>query len=371
MTPRLTIIVPAFNEADRLPAGMGRFDAAVADGAVRLNETEVVLIDDGSTDDTAAVARRLLAPLPHHRVISLPANGGKGAAVRTGVALARGPYVAYMDADMAIDPRAVPSLLDALRSSEAAIGSRALAHSMVDGTYAVRAVMGRMFNRLVTTGTGLGLQDTQCGFKAFRTPVARLLFHLVGIDRFAFDVELLERARRLGLRITEVPVHWKNVPGSTVHPLHDSLSMLADVYRSRYGFLPTLPVPAVIVRDGSGALGGGTLGGSALGGGAVGAAPAGALAARVGQGGGRLPGRRAGAPGGAGAVGDGAVAPGRAGRRGHRVLGPPGRVPLAGSDPSLPHPRRPGRPRHPVGAAAGGHGSLGSGLRSSAVRWPR
>jgi len=283
MTPRLTIIVPAFNEADRLPAGMGRFDAAVADGAVRLDETEVVLIDDGSTDDTAAVARRLLAPLPHHRVISLPANGGKGAAVRTGVALARGPYVAYMDADMAIDPRAVPSLLDALRSSEAAIGSRALAHSMVDGTYAVRAVMGRMFNRLVTTGTGLGLQDTQCGFKAFRTPVARLLFHLVGIDRFAFDVELLERARRLGLRITEVPVHWKNVPGSTVHPLHDSLSMLADVYRSRYGFLPTLPVPAVIVRDGSGALGGGTLGGSALGGGAVGAAPAGALGERVGK----------------------------------------------------------------------------------------
>jgi hypothetical protein len=283
MTPLLTIIVPAFNEADRLPAGMGRFDAAVTDGAVRLNETEVVLIDDGSTDDTAAVARRLLAPLPHHRVISLPANGGKGAAVRTGVALARGPYVAYMDADMAIDPRAVPSLLDALRSSEAAIGSRALAHSMVDGTYAVRAVMGRMFNRLVTTGTGLGLQDTQCGFKAFRTPVARLLFHLVGIDRFAFDVELLERARRLGLRITEVPVHWKNVPGSTVHPLHDSLSMLADVYRSRYGFLPTLPVPAVIVRDGSGALGGGTLGGSALGGGAVGAAPAGALAERVGK----------------------------------------------------------------------------------------
>ena len=283
MTPRLTIIVPAFNEADRLPAGMGRFDAAVADGAVKLDETEVVLIDDGSTDDTAGVARRLLAPLPHHRVISLPANSGKGAAVRTGVTLARGPYVAYMDADMAIDPRAVPSLLDALRSSEAAIGSRALAHSMVDGTYAVRAVMGRMFNRLVTTGTGLGLQDTQCGFKAFRTPVARLLFHLVGIDRFAFDVELLERARRLGLRITEVPVHWKNVPGSTVHPLHDSLSMLADVYRSRYGFLPTLPVPAVIVRDGSGALGGGTLGGSALGGGAVGAAPASVLAERVGK----------------------------------------------------------------------------------------
>ena len=256
MAPRLTIIVPAFNEASRLPDGMERFDAAVADGAVDLEETEVVLIDDGSTDDTAVVARRLLAPLPHHRVLSLPANGGKGAAVRTGVALARGPFVAYMDADMAIDPRAVPSLLHALGSSDAAIGSRALAHSMVDGTYAVRAVMGRLFNRLVTTGTGLGLQDTQCGFKAFRTPAARLLFHLVGIDRFAFDVEVLSRARRLGLRITEVPVHWKNVPGSTVHPLHDSVTMLTDVYRSRYGFLTTPPVPAILVQAGTAAEGG-------------------------------------------------------------------------------------------------------------------
>jgi glycosyltransferase involved in cell wall biosynthesis len=249
MTPRLTIIVPAFNEADRLPAGIERFDAAVADGAIDLDTTEVVLIDDGSTDQTGPVATRLLSPLPHHRVISLPTNGGKGAAVRTGIALARGPYVAYMDADMAIDPRAVPLLLDALGSSEAAIGSRALAHSMVDGTYAVRAVMGRLFNRLVTTGTGLGLEDTQCGFKAFRTPAARLLFHLVAIDRFAFDVEVLARARRLGLRISQVPVHWKNVPGSTVHPLHDSVTMLSDVFRSRYGFLATPPVPAVIVAD--------------------------------------------------------------------------------------------------------------------------
>ncbi len=255
MAPRLTIIVPAFNEAARLPAGMRRFDTAVAEGAVDLEETEVVLIDDGSTDETAVVGRRLLASLPHHRVISLAANGGKGAAVRTGVALARGPYVAYMDADMAIDPRAVPSLLDALGYSEAAIGSRALAHSMVDGTYAMRAVMGRLFNRLVTTGSGLDLQDTQCGFKAFRTPAARLLFHLVGIDRFAFDVEVLARARRLGLRITEIPVHWKNVPGSTVHPLHDSVTMLADVYRSRYGFLTTPPVPAITVQEGPGGTG--------------------------------------------------------------------------------------------------------------------
>jgi dolichyl-phosphate beta-glucosyltransferase len=253
----LTIIVPAFNEAQRLVEGFKRFDDAVADGAVDLERTDVMVVDDGSSDETAETARGLVAHLPHHRVITLPANGGKGAAVRTGVRLARSPLVAYMDADMAIDPRAVPSLLEALESNEAAIGSRALTDSMVDGTYAVRAVMGRLFNRLVTTGTGLDLQDTQCGFKAFHTPAARLLFHLVPIDRFAFDVELLARARRLGLRITEVPVQWKNVPGSTIHPLHDSVAMLRDVYRSRFGLLATPPVTASWCVGGPGARQGG------------------------------------------------------------------------------------------------------------------
>jgi hypothetical protein len=154
-----------------------------------------------------------------------------------------------MDADMAIDPRAIPLLLEGLSTSDIAIGSRALADSMVESRYLVRSLMGGLFNRLVTTGTGLGLHDTQCGFKAFRTPVARLLFHLVRIDRFAFDVEVLVRARALGLTITEVPVQWKHVPGSTVHPLHDSLHMLDDVYRSRLGLRPIPPVPALWVRD--------------------------------------------------------------------------------------------------------------------------
>ncbi len=253
MTLDLTIIVPAFNEAHRLPDGMERFEAAAAEGAVDVERTEVLVVDDGSTDTTARTARCLLAQLPHHRVTSLPVNQGKGAAVRAGVALARGAYTAFMDADMAIDPRAVPELLDGLLTHDAAIGSRALPDSMVDGTYAVRAVMGRIFNWMVTTGTGLGLHDTQCGFKAFRTPVARLLFHLVSIDRFAFDVEVLARARRLGLRVTEVPVQWRHVPGSTIHPLEDSIGMLVDVYRSRFGLLPARPVPSVVV-DGDSSL---------------------------------------------------------------------------------------------------------------------
>ncbi len=252
MTLQLSIIVPAFNEAHRLAEGMRRLDAAIAAGAVDVQRTEVLVVDDGSTDQTASTAEKLLAPLPHHRVVRLPVNRGKGAAVRTGVSLARGENTAYMDADMAIDPQAIPLLLDGLATDDLAIGSRALADSMVESTYAVRTVMGRLFNQLVTTGTGLGLKDTQCGFKAFRTPAARLLFHLVPIDRFAFDVEILVRARRLGLRITEVPVQWKHVPGSTIHPLHDSITMLADVYRSRLGLLPAPPVPTIVVSDPTG-----------------------------------------------------------------------------------------------------------------------
>ena len=252
MTLQLTIVVPAYNEAHRLGAGMRRLDAAASAGAVDLARTEVVVVDDGSTDATASTAEKLLAPLPHHRVVRLPVNRGKGAAVRAGVAAARSTYTAYMDADMAIDPLAVPFLLEGLEEHDIAIGCRALPDSMVETAYVVRTLMGRLFNEVVTVGTGLGLKDTQCGFKAFRTPVARLLFHLVRIDRFAFDVEILTRARRLGLTVAEVPVHWKHVEGSSVHPLHDSVSMLSDVYRSRRGLLAGPPVPCLVVRPAAG-----------------------------------------------------------------------------------------------------------------------
>jgi glycosyltransferase involved in cell wall biosynthesis len=247
MTLDLTIVVPAYNEAHRLADGIKRFDDAAGDGAIDLAHTEVIVVDDGSTDATADTARSLLAHLPHHRVVSHGRNQGKGAAVRTGVGLATGSATAYMDADFAIDPRAVPRLLEGLRTADVVIGSRALPESMVESSYALRSVMGNLFNRLVTVGTGLSFRDTQCGFKAFRTPVARLLFHLVRIDRFAFDVEILARAQRLGLRITEVPVHWRHVPGSTIHPLDDSVSMLADVYRSRLGLVPAPPITTVVV----------------------------------------------------------------------------------------------------------------------------
>jgi hypothetical protein len=243
----LSIVVPAYNEAHRLDDGFERFQHAVRSGAVDLDQTEVIVVDDGSDDDTSGRARSLTANLPHHRVIRLPANQGKGAAVRAGIRAARGASTAYMDADMAIDPRAIPQLLDRLETTEAAIGSRSLPDSMVESRYMIRLLMGRLFNRLVTVGTDLDFLDTQCGFKAFRTEVARLVFHLVPIDRFAFDVEVLACSHRLGLTIAEVPVHWKHVPGSSVQPLHDSITMLADVFSSRSGLRRPSPVPAVAI----------------------------------------------------------------------------------------------------------------------------
>ena len=241
--------MPAFNEAHRLGDGFDRFRVAVRAGAVDLDCTEVIVVDDGSDDDTTGRARTLLADLPHHRIIRLPANQGKGAAIRAGIRAARGAYTAYMDADMAIDPRAIPLLLDRLVTNEAAIGSRSLPDSMVESRYMIRLLMGRLFNRLVTAGTDLDFLDTQCGFKALRTEVARLLFHLVPIDRFAFDVEVLALAHRLGLGIAEVPVQWKHVPGSSVQPLHDSITMLTDVYSSRFGLRRPSAVPAVAVSE--------------------------------------------------------------------------------------------------------------------------
>jgi dolichyl-phosphate beta-glucosyltransferase len=249
----LSIVVPAYNEAHRLDDGFERFRYAVQAGAVDLDCTEVIVVDDGSDDDTSGRARSLTADLPHHRVIRLPANQGKGAAVRAGISAARGASTAYMDADMAIDPRAIPQLLECLVTTEGAIGSRSLPDSMVESRYMIRLLMGRLFNRLVTAGTDLDFLDTQCGFKAFRTEVARLLFHLVPIDRFAFDVEVLACSHRLGLTIAEVPVHWKHVPGSSVQPLHDSITMLADVFSSRSGLRRPSAVPAVaITATGSG-----------------------------------------------------------------------------------------------------------------------
>lgn len=214
--PSLSIVIPAFNESARLRSTLPVLIAHVAD-----RDAEIIVVDDGSDDDTALVAGAILGTFSG-QVIRLPENRGKGAAVRAGVAAARGEAVLFMDADLATDLEALPTVLKALEDADVVVGSRAVDGAIVYQGTRERALMGRAFNRMVRMLTGLEVHDTQCGFKAFRARVAKLLFAMSRVDGFAFDAEMLDYARILGFRIAEVPVVWTAVRGSSVRPVRDS-----------------------------------------------------------------------------------------------------------------------------------------------------
>lgn len=241
-SPRLTIIIPAFNEAPRIDDCARHFEEAVAAGSLSSHRTQLVVVDDGSTDGTPGRAEELLSPVfPRLDIISFARNAGKGAAVRAGISAAAAPAVLFMDADMSVTPKSIPALVDALESADVAIGSRSAPGSVVDQHSVQRRVMGRSFNRLVRAATELPFLDTQCGIKAFRTPAARLLFHLTRSKRFAFDVEVLVLAQQFGMITSEVPVHWQERPASSVRSLRDPLSMLHDVASLRRRDRPRTP----------------------------------------------------------------------------------------------------------------------------------
>ena len=230
--PALSLVVPTFNEAGRLEHGLERLRAAAAEGACDLEATELVLVDDGSSDDTRARALALAATFPLARVVPLARNHGKGAAVRAGVLAATGDRVAFADADMAIDPTHLPALLEALDRVPVAVGSRAV-HGHVDYGTRLRTDAGRCFNLAVRAVGGVHLADTQCGFKGFRRGPGTLLALLLTTQGYAFDVELLWLAGRLGFEVEVVPVTWLDVPGSSVRVVRDSARMLLDVVTAR------------------------------------------------------------------------------------------------------------------------------------------
>ena len=216
-------MVPAYNEADRLP----RLFAAL-DRSVDLAATQVIVVDDGSSDATADVASLYLQTIPSGHLVMQPKNQGKGRAVAEGVLRARGEKIAFMDADSATDLDGLDGLLAALEDHDIAIGSRSHAESIVEHAHQHRAIMGRAFNHLTRSVTGLSLRDTQCGFKAFRAPVAKLLFAMSDVSGFAFDVAVLTYAHRLGFSIAEVPIRWRHVPGSKIRRIADPMRMAAD-----------------------------------------------------------------------------------------------------------------------------------------------
>ncbi len=231
----LSVVVPAYNEARRLGPTLDRIAGYIDGGGL---DAEILVVDDGSRDETAALAERRLRGRAG-RVIRTPENRGKGHAVRTGVLAATGRWVLLTDADLSTPVEEHRRLADVVRDRDldVAIGSRGLAESRVEVRQsALRQFLGRSFNRIIRALTGLPYRDTQCGFKLLDRERTRPLFERMVVDRFAFDVELLVLCHRYGLAVAEIPVVWRNSPHSTVSLVRDPLNMFADVLRVLWRF---------------------------------------------------------------------------------------------------------------------------------------
>lgn len=222
--PRLSVIVPMYNESGAL-SRLGEAWTASFDP----KNSELLLVDDGSTDGTLEIARSLADKIAGVRVLTHDRNRGKGAAVRTGVSAARGEAILFMDADLSTDISCVPDFLELLERSDAVIGSRSLSGSTTSGSTPLRIAMGRIFSLVARAVGEVGVTDSQCGFKMFRGDVARTVFPMATLDRFAFDVEILRIMRVLDFRVLEVPVTWTAGQKSSVQPVRDSIRSLVDV----------------------------------------------------------------------------------------------------------------------------------------------
>jgi dolichyl-phosphate beta-glucosyltransferase len=231
--PFLSVVIPAYNEALRLGATLQAVQEFLAS---RSYATELILVDDGSTDSTPAVFREFQSRYPA-RVLRNEPNRGKGFSVRRGVLEARGELVLFSDSDLSAPIEETNKLLAALESSgaDAAVGSRALQRHLV-GVHQPwhRETAGRIFNLLVRAITGLKIRDTQCGLKVFRRASTRRAFELQRAERFGFDPELLFLIERLGGKIVEVPVRWNDNPATKLRFLHDSASMFLDLLTLRW-----------------------------------------------------------------------------------------------------------------------------------------
>ncbi|MCB0352187.1 MAG: glycosyltransferase family 2 protein [Bdellovibrionales bacterium] len=227
-SPEISVVIPAFNEEWRLPPTL----IDVIDFFDNSGRTyEIVVVDDGSRDSTSAVVKKFSRVRSQVRLLRIPRNSGKGYAIRSGVQNAKGHQILFADADGSTPISEYNRLAKALENSEIAIGSRALRSEEVSvRTSLHRRALGRVFNLLVNQILLPDFRDTQCGFKLFRAPVARFLFHLQQSDGFSFDCEILYLAKRAQFSIAEVPVNWVNVPGSKVNLVLDSMKMLRDLF---------------------------------------------------------------------------------------------------------------------------------------------
>jgi dolichyl-phosphate beta-glucosyltransferase len=233
--PELSIIIPSYNEELRLPATLDRIASYLqTDGRA----AEVLVVDDGSNDRTAAVAEAFRNKIALLRVVSNGVNRGKGYSVRHGMQEARGRIALFTDADLSAPIEEAGKLLAALETHDVAIGSRAMDRSLISVHESrFREFAGIIFNKIVRIILWLPFVDTQCGFKAFRRERCRILFEQQRIERFGFDPELLYLARHHGLHTVEIPVRWGHSPATKVNMWRDSIQMFIDVFTIRWNAL--------------------------------------------------------------------------------------------------------------------------------------
>ncbi len=233
--PQLSIIIPSFNEELRLPATLEKIARYIERES---RSTEVIVVDDGSTDRTAEVAESFRGKLSQLRVLTNGTNRGKGYSVRHGSLEARGEMVLFTDADLSSPIEEAGKLFAALKDHDVAIGSRAVDRRLIEVRQSIfREFAGIVFNKMVRIVLRLPFVDTQCGFKAFRRERCRVIFEQQTIERFGFDPELLYLARHHGLSTVEVPVRWAHSPATKVSMVRDSVQMFLDVMIIRWNAL--------------------------------------------------------------------------------------------------------------------------------------
>jgi glycosyltransferase involved in cell wall biosynthesis len=233
--PTYSIVVPAYNESARLGATLEKILSYVAQQKWSA-AVEVIVVNDGSSDDTAEIVRELAQKNSALRLVENPGNRGKGYSVRHGMLQARGEVVIFSDADLSSPIEELPKLLNALSGgADIAIGSRWLQAELQTQRQPVhRQLFGRIFNLLLRVTLGLQFKDTQCGFKAFQRPAVQKIFPLQKIERWGFDPEILFLACKFGFRVQEVPVAWAHREGTQIHPLTDGSRMFWEMLRIRW-----------------------------------------------------------------------------------------------------------------------------------------
>jgi glycosyltransferase involved in cell wall biosynthesis len=231
-----SIILPAFNEGSRIGPGLEKALAYVRQqGWV----VEIIVVNDGSRDDTADVVRGFMAQAPELRLVENPGNHGKGYSVRNGMLHARGQVLLFSDADFSSPVEEASKLIAALDAgADVAFGSRwLLAETQTKRQSLLRQFVGRAYNLLMRLTLGLPYKDTQCGFKAFTRQAAEVIFTRQQIEGWGFDPEILYIARKFKLKLTEVPVEWANDDRSKVNPLVDGVKMFFELLRIRWNGL--------------------------------------------------------------------------------------------------------------------------------------